>query len=608
MNIRASARNRMLTEAEGCLGYAVDIIEFAPEHRPIFEYLLGRVVLTDSLENAIRVAKRVDGVRFVTKEGDVINAAGAMTGGAYKNRSANLLERKSEILELARRLDEISSERSGFARELSETQRSKTANMGALLEVEDASREIGLRIAALEKDILNWEGRIEELSARNSKWGDEARSMSKERERSREMAQSLEEEIENIRRTETETEEKVNLLLNDYEAEKDGLNKMNELATAMRMEAAAAESDKQNGERMLARARRGIEEINGDIEARKTDLEGLLRLEGELAAGEFDLDGVIAEKEEEKKALELRMAIIREQKSKAARLADERAKAASELNSRFEAEQSRKYETEIRRAKNDTLLGSMKDKLWDEFELSYIQAAEFRKKDFVISAAVKESREIKNRMKELGEINLGAIKEYESVSERHGMLTEQRDDLLSAIDSLRKIIADTDKNITENFRNSFEKVVANFSETFSLLFGGGKGELRLEDESRPLECGIEISAQPPGKKLQNMNLLSGGEKTMTAIALMFSILKAKPTPFCILDEVEAALDDNNINRFAEYLKNFHETQFALVTHQKTTMEFADALYGVTMPEEGISKILSLRLGTSETEDFVNRLS
>ena len=203
--------------------------------------------------------------------------------------------------------------------------------------------------------------------------------------------------------------------------------------------------------------------------------------------------------------------------------------------------------------------------------------------------AMRESREIRNRMKELGEVNVGAIKEYETVSERYKFLTEQRDDLISAMDSLTQIIEDMDKNIKRNFKESFDRIVINFEEAFKALFGGGTAELRLEDESRPLETGIDIIVQPPGKKLQNINLLSGGEKTMTAIALMFAILKTKPTPFCILDEVEASLDEVNIERFARYLRDFKEIQFALVTHQKTTMEYADVLYGVTMPERGISR-------------------
>ena len=174
---------------------------------------------------------------------------------------------------------------------------------------------------------------------------------------------------------------------------------------------------------------------------------------------------------------------------------------------------------------------------------------------------------------------------------------EQRKDITDAMDELNAIISDMDKTIKSRFKSNFDEVVKNFEEIFKELFGGGTAELTLDNEDDPLESGIEISAQPPGKKLQNINLLSGGEKSMTAIALMFAVLKTKPTPFCILDEVEAALDDANIDRFANYLKNFKDIQFAVVTHQKTTMEHADVLYGVTMPEQGISKVLSLRLGS-----------
>ena len=202
---------------------------------------------------------------------------------------------------------------------------------------------------------------------------------------------------------------------------------------------------------------------------------------------------------------------------------------------------------------------------------------DFKKEDFVYSQAAKEERRIKSRMRELGDVNIGAIAEYEQVSERYEFLTSQRNDINAAKEELLKIISDMDKTIRRRFKDNFDKVVVNFEEIFKSLFGGGY-------------------AQPPGKKLQNINLMSGGEKTMTAIALMFAVLKTKPTPFCILDEVEAALDDSNIDRFAEYLKNFKEIQFTLVTHQKATMEHADVLYGVTMPEHGISKVLSLRLG------------
>lgn len=213
-----------------------------------------------------------------------------------------------------------------------------------------------------------------------------------------------------------------------------------------------------------------------------------------------------------------------------------------------------------------------------------------------MSPAQRESREIRNRLRELGDVNVGAIAEYAQVSERYQFLIEQRSDITGAMDQLKAIVDDMERTIKIRFKDNFDKVVINFEEIFRQLFGGGHAELRLDNEEDPLEAGIEIVAQPPGKKLQNINLMSGGEKTMTAIALMFAVLKTRPTPFCILDEVEAALDDNNIDRFSKYLRNFHDIQFAIVTHQKATMEHADVLYGVTMPEHGISKVLSLRLG------------
>ena len=219
-----------------------------------------------------------------------------------------------------------------------------------------------------------------------------------------------------------------------------------------------------------------------------------------------------------------------------------------------------------------------------------------RKEDFVMSSAQKESREIRERIKELGDVNVGAIKEYAQVSERYQFLTEQRKDITEAMDQLQVIVDDMEKTIKTKFKSNFDQVVINFEAIFKQLFGGGHAELRLDNEEDPLSSGIEIIAQPPGKKLQNINLMSGGEKTMTAIALMFAVLKTSPTPFCILDEVEAALDDNNIDRFGKYLRNFKDIQFAIVTHQKATMEHADVLYGVTMPEQGISKVISLRMG------------
>jgi chromosome segregation protein len=601
-------KDGIVKNAAGFLGYAVDNISFNDDLLAIFEYLLGRVVIMDNLENAVAASKKTGGrLRFVTLDGDVINAAGAITGGAFRNKSANLLARRGEINELARELERMSKERETRNKTLEEIRQKKSDNLETMKNTERGLREKEMEKAAADSEALNLAVRLKEMSERGVKWAREIENIETEQEKSRGDIDALLAEVDELKTRETETALQADEELKKYESEKNILDKLNDEVTNIRLKVGAAESEKLNADRIIQRVKESIAEIEADIKARRDKLEETGRLENELYTGDVDIAELLETKEAEKRELEIKLEIIQEQRAKAVRLADELAEAKSGLDGSLEAEQTRKYEAEIRKAKNDTQLDSMKDKLWEEFEISYIQAIEFRKSGFIMAPAVKESREIRNRMRELGEVNVGAIREYESVSERYEVLTAQRADLTSAIVSLRKIIEDTDRTIKDNFKTNFNKVVDNFSETFRMLFGGGKGELRLEDENNPLECGIEISAQPPGKKLQNMNLLSGGEQAMTAIALMFSILKAKPTPFCILDEVDAALDEGNINRFANYLENFDETQFVLVTHQKVTMEYASALYGVTMPEEGISKILSLRIGEVETKEFAMQL-
>jgi chromosome segregation protein len=607
MRPSAEKRDARIANAAGCLGYAVDLVTFDAIFAPVFEYLLGRVVIVDTLENAVRISKEGrGGLRYVTPEGEVINAAGAMTGGAFRNKTANLLERRAEIDRLAEELAALSAEREAAEKALAGLREEKAANADALRRAENTLREKELEKLNLENEAGNLEARLEEFSDRRRRQTGEFRSIEEEMTRSCGVTDAMEAEVEALKTAALEAERLAETAAVRYEAEKALQGAANEELTRMRIEAGAAESEKNNSDAILRRIEEGMEELTRDSASRQAALDAALAQESELLSGDAGLESLAAAKEAEKLELETELAQLRERRAEALRQSDEMTGRKAALDAALEKAQGGKYEAEIRQAGNEARLEAMKDKLWEEFEISYIQAVEFRKGDFVPAAAVKESREIKNRMKELGEVNIGAIREYETVSERHAFLTEQRDDLLKAIEDLRKTIEIMDRTIKDSFKANFDKVAENFGDAFGLLFGGGQGELRLEDENNPLECGIEINAQPPGKRLQNMNLLSGGEKTMTAIALMFSILKARPTPFCILDEVEAALDDSNIKRFAEYLSNFKETQFTLVTHQKTTMEYAGALYGVTMPERGVTKVLSLRLGEAETERFVEK--
>ncbi|MGN0714244.1 MAG: hypothetical protein ACI4LN_00375, partial [Anaerovoracaceae bacterium] len=382
----------------------------------------------------------------------------------------------------------------------------------------------------------------------------------------------------------------------DWETAKERVQEASDAITETRITKNNWDSKVESLEELLHRMKETTDDLQGQMDVRREQLEKLEGEKNRILFGSEDAAGQAEVKEKEKEELERYIQAVSEERAGLSetinRISEQQSQAADRLN----AFQDQKYQAEIKIAKNDTQLDTFKEKLWEEFEVSYLQAMEFKKEDFVMSTATKESREIRNRIRELGDVNVGSIREYEQVSERYNFLTEQRADILTAMDELKKIIQDMDKTIRERFKENFDQIVINFEDIFRQLFGGGHAELRLDDENNPLEAGIEIIAQPPGKKLQNINLMSGGEKTMTAIALMFAVLKTKPTPFCILDEVEAALDDANIDRFATYLRKFENIQFAIVTHQKATMEHADVLYGVTMPEQGISKVLSLRLG------------
>lgn len=487
-----------IKNCKGFMGLASEMVSVKGDYTSVVDYVLNRVIICDDLDNAIAMTKSYPGpYKAVTLEGEIINAAGAITGGSLKNNVGNILSRKAELEQLTK------------------------------------------DIAVSEKEVAALD--------------------------------SLREELAKARDEET----------NARLAESSAL--------------ARAQGSRDIEERVL----QSLKELEEDKNAALKGLDSVEIQKGEIAAFKATAEAAMADKEAEKKAVEDAIAAALENKK------TELDEITALENKRVDTEskiydlQAKHHDADIRMARFETQTESLKEKLWDEFELSFAQAEELEDPNFAYSTALKQSREYRERLRQLGDVNVGAIEEYKQVSERYEFLTKQRDDIETAVNELKAVIADMDNTIKVKFKESFDAVSDNFESVFTQLFSGGHARLSMEDPDNPLETSIEIEAQPPGKKLQNMKLLSGGEKTLTAIALMFAVLKAKPTPFCILDEVEAALDEANIDRFAEYLSEFENTQFTLITHQKATMEYADALYGITMPERGITQVLSLRLG----EDF-----
>lgn len=586
-----------IANAAGCSGIAADLVKYDAKYEGIFRYLLGRVVIVDSMKDAIAFSKKIGaGIRFVTLEGEVVNASGAITGGKYKNASANLLERKGEIQKLADSADVLTAT---YRESLANAQKNDDAlafTRTELAKCEETFKALQLETFNLQAKIETVTSMAADITANDARQEQQLASIDKDYDSAESMAQKLCEEAAECRVKGEEAQNQIARLMEEQETVKIQADEASDEITAARIEKNKWDSDRENLEQMLARVIGAAEDFDFQLSAKNAEADSLKQEKNKIMFGSGDAEETVKTKTDEKVSLEEYIGRVSEERTALAVQLEEMSIRQGAAADKFNACRDQKYQEEIKLAKNETQLDTLKEKLWDEFEISYLQAVEFRKEDFAMSTAQKESREIKSRLKELGDVNVGAIEEYAQVRERYEFLTEQRGDITSAMQQLKAIIDDMEKTIKTKFKENFDKVVINFEAIFKSLFGGGHAELRLDDEDNPLEAGIEIIAQPPGKKLQNINLMSGGEKTMTAIALMFAVLKTTPTPFCILDEVEAALDDSNIERFAKYLKNFNEIQFAIVTHQKATMEHADVLYGVTMPEQGISKVLSLRLG------------
>ena len=586
-----------VSSAKGFIGLASDMVGCDSRYREIADYLLCRVIIADNMDNAVKISKmHIGGFRIVTVEGEVINAFGAITGGRFSNRTANLLDRKKEISTLSAQIKEFEARTKKLSddKAAEEEARIKLRAERDSLRAEITELEIASNVLKTDRD--HAEALVREDEGAAERFRANIETIDADIERADEMIAAHKKSIDDADAEYAQAEARVEELMAEAEAIKPLIEEDNEKIVQLKVKIGESESRVLSGNEMIERVRDAVTELEAAIEDNETAGESLTEQRDRLTTTGAESGDREKALSEEKTTLETRIAEINTKMEESRARNDELL--ASQKKDREELENVRdeRYKLEVKTARNETLLDTQKDKLWDEFEVSYAEALEMRDEDFAITAGNRESREIRLRLAELGDVNIGAIEEYKAVSKRYEFMTAQETDLTRAMDELNEIISNMDKTIRTKFKENFDRVVVNFEESFKELFGGGYAELRLEDETKPLESGIEITAQPPGKKLKNINLLSGGEKTLTAIALMFAVLKAKPTPFVILDEVEAALDEVNIERFSDYLKNFENIQFALITHQKATMEHADVLYGVTMPEQGISRMLSLKLG------------
>ncbi|ADU30788.1 chromosome segregation protein SMC [Evansella cellulosilytica] len=588
-------------QQQGFVGVAKELVQYETEYENIVSHLLGNIIVAKDIKSANNIARAVRfRFRIVTLEGDVINPGGAMTGGSIKQKQSQILGRQQELERVSSKLEQLDNEAMKLQKDVSHLKQKLSSIQLEMKELQEQGEE--LREKEQEK-----KSRFKELELSEETINERLKLYDLEKNDFEEDVKEKQERISQLRSAIIQCDEKISTLNKeiDYlstEQEKAKASKetLSTTITNTKINLAKEEEQLNYALEMYTRIQKSLENIVQSLSLKENEFHALERDLSTQSESADSLEEVIEKRRIEKdRTIEL----ISRRRSDRLSLQQEHDDAERELKEhkrqlRFVS--STLHETEVRVNRLDVDLDNRLSKLQGEYEISY----EAAKGEYPLTVDLDDARKkvklIKLAIEELGNVNVGAIEEYDRVKERYEFLLEQKEDLEDAKATLHQVITEMDEEMTKRFKECFDQIQSHFHVVFKELFGGGQADLRLTDPEDLLNTGVEIVAQPPGKKLQHLALLSGGERALTAIALLFAILKVRPVPFCVLDEVEAALDDANVVRFAQYLKDFsHETQFIVVTHRKGTMEEADVLYGVTMQESGVSTMMSVKLEESK---------
>ncbi|WP_027307443.1 chromosome segregation protein SMC [Caloramator sp. ALD01] len=587
--------DQKIKQMSGYLGLANEIVSFDEVYKNVVGNILGRVLICDNLENAKNIAKEIDyALRIVTLEGDVINAGGSFTGGSVA-KSHGIFSRKNEIEELNADIKILKETALKYDKNIALNSEKINDYFIKKNEIEQEIKSIEKEIQILVGKQLFYEKQIEDIN-KNIKDIEvelehieiETQNVKKKLEEREQQLKVLEEKqasiqeyVENTQRDIKDLQVKKDVLYKELTDKRILYAEKNKILEGISERRKQLEKEKNNYENRIKNYELEIENLNIKIEQTKENIrKNLIELQKYA-------EDIIKVKEEyylfEGKKREFTDIIQSKEKD----IVEIEESIASIINSI--------HKLDIMKNKLENEIEVLTNKLWEEYELSIPQAVKYKKEIKNVGEISKRVNELKANIRSLGDVNVNSIEEYKRVVERYSFLKQQREDLINAEKSLVGVINEMVQKMTEQFKYNFRIIRENFNLTFKELFGGGYADLRLDGED-VLNSGIEIIVQPPGKKLQTLSLLSGGERGLAAIALIFAILKMKPTPFCVLDEIEAALDDANVNRFADFLKDYStRTQFIIITHRKGSMAAADTLYGVTMEEKGVSKVVSLKL-------------
>ncbi len=605
-SVKGSELDKQGVEAcPGFVGLASRLVSFDKKYDAIFKSLLGRAVVSENINTASSMAKKYGySFRIVTLDGQIINAGGSYTGGSA-SRNAGILSRGNEIKRLEAELSELRSKKEKAESEKLESEREYTALVYQMDVCRKDKREAEDALLKTQTEIEHYKLLHESFNARIDALNDEKTELSaKISVKLRENA-ALSEAIASKEAELSKLSEKEQEMIEGNAALAARRTELSEKIAECNLKLAECRTESGETEKSRDELYRLSEAMQGDRSQKEQVIRDYEAANEGLKLEIEEKKNAKSEIEEAMKAVEVRLSEISNERIALEAERNRKEKEGKDKNEeilRLERERSR---LEMRKESAAGEEQQITEKLWDSYELTIGTAEKYVVEIPSVTAASKRVSELKGAVRRLGDVNVGSIEEYAKVSERYEFMTKQCGDLEKAKAELLKMIGDITGEMKTIFAERFAVINKNFGETFSEIFGGGKAELVLEDEDDILGCGIEIRVQPPGKTLKTITLLSGGERAFVAIALYFAIMKVRPTPFCVLDEIEAALDDVNVARFAEYLRRLTKTtQFIVITHRRGTMEEADALYGVTMQEKGISKMLAISIADIEKETGV----
>ncbi len=583
-----------LLQTKGCFGLASKLVEYDKSIESVVSSLLGSTVVVNDENTAVTMARNSGySFRIVTLDGDIITPQGSITGGSKKKSSTSLLSRESNIKQTEVVINKLIADKQNSVANYNDILARYNAINNDIKAKSDNLHDVDVRLATQNEIVNSYTSLATDLENQiNRTNGDIAKNS--------QILSGIENEITKIN---TEQDEynvsgEFSEGSSQFSALRTKRDEYNLNITKKKVEMASLESDIVSLEQQVARFSYELENNSRLLHETEVTLNVIVKQYDELKLNVNNLESsqdnsenvqqlsdakkTLGGLDEHKLQMQSRLRLLEEQRMN--------------LTADVNRLQDKKYKQDLELTKIDTDIEQLQERVWTEYEVTYTTALPYKQETFDVKGGLTEINSIKREINKLGHVNVNAIEDYKALLERHGSMYEQAQDLIKAEDELRQIIKELSNEMTERFNTEFKKINENFALVFRELFGGGNARLELVSSDDVLEAGVDIIAEPPGKKLSNITLLSGGEKALTAIAILFAILRLKPMPFCLLDEIEAALDEANVGRFAKYLRKYsNETQFIVITHKKPTMEHADVLYGVTMEEKGVSKIVSVKL-------------